>query len=77
MATKFSFLFMCMINIGENEQTRILENMNPLTSWLRSSMRGSSKVTPVTHNCISKGVIHIQLSVSKLDSFQTWKLNSW
>lgn len=31
-------------------QTRSLENMKPLTSWLRSSVRGSSRVTPVTQN---------------------------
>lgn len=26
--------------------TRILEKMNPLTSWLRSSVWGSSRITP-------------------------------
>jgi len=44
-------------NRGDILQTRILENMNPLTSWLRSSVRGSSKVTPATHNIINKGII--------------------
>lgn len=29
-------------------QTRSLENTKPLTSWLRSSVRGSSRVTPAT-----------------------------
>jgi hypothetical protein len=61
MATNISFLFHVYDEkqIGV-EQTRILENMNPLTSWLRSSVRGSSRVTPVTQirNRINKRVIN-------------------